>query len=326
MTRFNPVRALICATLITGVPQGAFSATCGETTNSTISTKAGNVLLMSSTRGEHPTIFYRTDMDVNTDGTSRSYHPDDPGGDSLALNNMGNAITRAWDANGKRLTCDSGDATNRRGACFTEYMDAFEGAKEHNFDPDVFPRIETKDIIPWKFESSIGHKVPCLNDQGFFVSQTSLHLNSLLDICDQARYVDSLTINAVVYIPKKLKAQGITSDKGDLVVVRDRASNRFAFALHGDTNPSRIGEGTIALAAELGNAQVQSSDTKADMYKLKRPEVDYLVFARDDVVRYWKNQGGTTPARINEYGRRIFEEWGGEERFEACSREYDRAN
>jgi len=326
MPRLRSKLLLFLTVLAAWAPSVTLAANCGENTKTTISTKAGNIQLMSSKSGAHPTIFYRTDLDVNTDGAARSYHPDDPRGNFRALNNLGNAITRAWGVNGKQVTCDGGDAANRHGDCFTEYMDAYEGAKSNGFDPSVFPRIETKFIIPWKFDPSIGHDVPCLNDEGFFVSQTSLHVNSSLGVCDQDRYVDSLKINAVVYIPQKLISQGVTSDKGDLVVVRDRTTKRVAFALHGDSNPSRIGEGTVALVAELSNVQIASSATKADMYKLKRPDVDFLVFARDDVVRFWKNQGGTTPDRINEFGNRIFEAWGGIERLNACSDEYDRAN
>ena len=51
----------------------------------------------ASTAGEKA-IFFTADLDVNTDGAARSYHPMDPRGKSLALNNMGNAITRIFDA------------------------------------------------------------------------------------------------------------------------------------------------------------------------------------------------------------------------------------
>lgn len=318
-------RTLAVAMFLQVALTNALSADCGRTVQSAVTTKSGEVLLLSSTRGENPTIFYRADLDVNTDGTARSYHPQDPRGISIALNNMGNAITRAWNENGQRITCDGGDASNRQGACFTEYMNAFEGARDLGFDPNAFPRIETKQIIPWEYSAAEGHIVPCLNDLGYFVSQTSLSLNSSLGLCDQARYVDSLKINAVVYIPGRLRAQGTTSDKGDLVIVRDRKSGRYAFAIHGDSNPVRLGEGSVALAAQLSGSTVAPDATKSDMYRLKREEVDYLVFARDDVERYWRRRGGTTQARIEEFGMMVFKKWGGEDRFEACSAAYDEA-
>lgn len=296
---------------------------CGKHEYYSISTKRGDIVALASTRGTTPFIFYRADLDVNTDGAARSYHPDDPRGLSFALNNMGNAITRAWNANGHRIRCDGGNAANRRGACFSEYIDAFEGARELNFNPRKFPRIETKGIIPWEESTLLGHNVPCLNKLGYFVSQTSLTLNRNLDICDQDRYVDSMSINAVVYVPGKLRAQGVVSDKGDLVIVRDRDTGRVAFALHGDSNPVRLGEGTIALAAELSGKTVSPSATKTEIYGLKRNNIDYLIFPKNDVERHWRNLGGTTQAKIEEYGQSLFAEWGGLSRLDACSSAYD---
>jgi hypothetical protein len=47
-----------------------------------------------------PGIYFVSDMDVNTDGSAKSYHPLDPWAKTLALNNLKNAITVARDKNG----------------------------------------------------------------------------------------------------------------------------------------------------------------------------------------------------------------------------------
>ncbi len=309
------------------------NAECGPVRFGEVNLRDGETRLMASTDGAHPTVFYRSNLDINTDGASRSYHPDDPRGKRLALNNMANAITRAWDSNGREITCDIDqtgrrDATLRRGECFNAYIQAFEGARNNDFSPDRFPKIETRGIIPWgpdesdRYDISRPYDRPCLNAQGYFVSQTSLALNSDLPVCEQSRYVDALAINAVVYIPGRLVAQGVRSDKGDLVVVRDRATGRFAFAINGDSNSFRIGEGTPALAAKLSGRELRPEATREQMRALIRGDVEYLVFPRDDVERYWRERGGTTQERIDQFGQSIFDAWGGKERFEECSRAY----
>ena len=270
-------------------------------------------------------LYYKTDMDVNTDGAARSYHPNDPRGKSIAYNNMGNAITKAWSQSGKRITCDKGKATLRRGRCFDEYISAFEGARDNNYHPDKFPRIETKYIIPWSHDERLGWPVPCTiktgANKGFFVSQTSLWLQKG-DKCEPSNYVDSLSINAVVY-PKGVKwsSRGVYTDKGDLVVTRNTETGIIAFALHGDAGPSnKIGEGTIALTAELLGKTVPSDATYSEIRKLAVPNVEYLIFPANDVEKYYRNKGGVTQSRINEYGAKVFADWGGIERLDTCAR------
>ena len=124
-------------------------------------------------------------------------------------------------------------------------MDTYEAAKAANFDPDGHPRIETTGIIPWKHSEALGlPKVPCTIEsgpyKGVFVSQTSLLVNDGLAECDQARYVDSFTFNANRFLPRGAiwKSQGVATDDGDLVVVRDKASGRLAYAVNGDKGPA----------------------------------------------------------------------------------------
>ena len=91
-----------------------------------------------------PAIYFRADMDVNTDGSSRSYHPDDPRGRTLALNNIANAISGLEDAQGRDIDC-----TPRSGACFTRYIETFIAARDAKWDPVGHPRVATDGMIPW---------------------------------------------------------------------------------------------------------------------------------------------------------------------------------
>lgn len=273
--------------------------------------------VFASTSGEKA-IFFASDLDVNTDGAARSYHPDDPRGRSLALNNMGNAITRIFDAQGRDITCSP-----RRGACFTRFMTTFEAARDAGYNPAGHPRFETDGIIPWRRDASLGRDVPCTIASGpftgYFVSQTALLADRNADICDQGRYLDALSINAIV-LPRAAdwRSQGVVTDHGDLAAVTDSETGQVAFALIGDTGPrSAIGEGSVALAAALGGQPVPADATFEDMKALKRPRVATVIFPTRDVPRL--TAGQFTQADIDRLGREALDAFGGLQRLRACA-------
>lgn len=263
-------------------------------------------------------IYFKTDMDVNTDGTARSYHPDDPRGRTLAFNNMGNAITKIFNASGQNITCSP-----RQGACFTRFMETFEAARNAKYNPNGHPRIETSGIIPWKMDSALGRKVPCTIEsgvfKGYFVSQTSIAVDPTKDVCDQGRYLDSFLFNATV-LPRAVtwSSQGTRTDDGDLVVVKDRDNGRIAFAINGDRGPAnRIGEGTIALTAALSGRTLQGDEPFNELKRLARRNVQYVIFPKDDIRR--KVGPAFTQADIDRVGKEIFEQWGGVARLDDCA-------
>jgi hypothetical protein len=264
-------------------------------------------------------LYYQANMDVNTDGAAKSYHPDDPRGRKIAYNNIANAIERIFDATGKDITCSP-----RQGPCFDSFIKTFEAARDARYNPKGTPRFTTGGMIPWQKDTSLGWDVPCTNKdspfEGYFVSQTSIMVDPKKEICDQSRYLDSFAINAVV-LPKGVKwsAQGTATDGGDMVVVRDAGSGRVAYAINGDTGPATvIGEGTIALTAALAGVKLTGKETYTEIRKLARPNVQYVTFPKDDIR---KLVGVTyTQADINKVGEELFNRWGGVERLDACGK------
>ena len=263
-------------------------------------------------------LYFTANMDVNTDGTARSYHPDDPRGQNLAFNNMGNAITRIFDAAGRDVTC-----APRRGDCFKKFIETFEAARDARYNPSGHPRITTDGIIPWKTDSALGWQVPCTIAQGtfkgYFVSQTSISVDPTKPACDQDRYLDSFRFNAIV-LPKNViwRSQGVATDDGDLVVVRDAETKVVAFAINGDRGPAKgIGEGTIALAAALNKKVLKGDEAYSAIRALQRSRVQYVIFPRDDIRR---RAGATfSQADIDRVGKELFEQWGGTARLDECS-------
>lgn len=253
-------------------------------------------------------------MDVNTDGAVRSYHPQDPRGHTRALNNIVNATSGAWTTQGVRLTCDRTQAE-----CFRRYIAVFETARDNGWST-AGARVETYHMIPWRFDPALGRRTPCLNSQGYFVSQTAFLFDPARDVCDQARYLDAAKFNAIV-LPNNAvwRSQRWKADQGDLAVTRDRATGRIAFAIVGDTGPARdIGEGTLALVASLGGKTLTGSETRLTTRTMGRADVDYLIFNGRELRRTYPS--AFSQEDVDRMGREAFDAWGGEARLSACAR------
>lgn len=308
------IRLLGAACLLTNA--GAYAA---ETCDMNYLTTHGEekVRIYTST-SKVRSLYYAADMAVNTDGTPRSYHPADPRANKgLAFNNMANAMTSIYDADGKSVNCDKG-----KSACFTKYMTVFEQSREANYRPSGVSTFNTTWIIPWKQNPQFGWPTPCLIEtgpfKGYFVSQTSVNVDATKNECDQARYLDSLKFKAVV-LPKYVDwpAGGIRTDDGDLVVVRDLESGRVAFAINGDRGPEDgIGEGSIALTSYLSGVTIHGTETYEKIKLLHRDRVQYVTFPADDIRR--KTDNKFSQADIDREGKKLFEEWGGLARLDAC--------
>lgn len=263
-----------------------------------------------------PAIYYRANMDVNTDGSPISYHPNDPYGKGPAINNIVNAMYSATDKNGNRISCGP-----KSGACYEQWVSAFRGAKANKFHPKKLPRVSFKSIIASKFDPKLGWAVPCENIgpyQGYFISQTSANLDTKKGYCDQDRYLDSVAVNAnVIPLGTRWSSQGIVTDNFDLVVVRDVTTGKVAFAVNGDKGPfDTIGEGSVRLTAELSSKPVALVKSYVDAKKLKRRDVQYLIFPSIDLKKIKGSKFSQDD--VNAIGINTLEEWGGAEKLSTC--------
>jgi hypothetical protein len=266
-----------------------------------------------------PALHFNADIDVNTDGASRSYHPADPQGRSLALNNIVNAITGAKEADGTPIAC-----APKRGACFMRYIRAFERARDSRWATSGAPQVSTRYIIPWRMDPALGRRVPCTIASGpfagFFVSQTSFIVDPSKSECSQDRYLDAMAFNAAV-LPGGVNwsSQDRRAAIGDLVVVRAPATGRIAYAILGDAGPRKsIGEVTIALAAQLRGQTVPANASYQQIRALALRDGQYLIFPGTDVRR--SIPGAVSQSEIDRLGREIFQRWGGEARLAQCAR------
>jgi hypothetical protein len=229
-------------------------------------------------RGADGTVSFAADMDVNTDGALTSYSASDPG----FFNAQGRLSTRRalnTVCNGLKIVRPGPDLGPRECrqllTAFAQFRDAGWPSVNAAGDRISFYGIETRrDAGPGKNE-------PCLADDDWMVSQTSIRMTGAYPACDPQGWLDARRVNAIVMPPQVLSAVGASARGGDLVAVRYRG--KVFGAIVGDTNPRHVGEGTLALTTALRALDPTPPPSPAnivDVYRLsvKRPPVEYFVF------------------------------------------------
>ena len=251
---------------------------------------------------------------MNTDGTKRSYKVSDFWGKTDALNNLCNAMSDAC------AGLDSAQLRARR--------TAVEKARADGWPATAWTasRISSQ-IIPLH-KNAQGRLVPCPEVDGFMVSATALTDPAITDQCNLSRYIDALSVNAVV-IPGSAAMVATGAKVGDLAVVMKPDGTAF-YAVVGDTGPRKeIGEISIALAgAMLGKTRPPSNydeirgrspNWTGKGWDVPKGFVLILPGTRDARNPY------ITATRIEAAAAPIFQAWGGVDRLKACMQVYRRS-
>ncbi len=141
---------------------------------------------------------------------------------------------------------------------------------------------------------------------GFFVSGTSLG-DKTRPLTDPRRYVDSTQIPYIA-LPKALENK-LGAKLGDFAAVINGKNRRLSFAIFADIGPAeKLGEGSIALAQSLGHDPFVQGKVRNGI----SGDVIYVVFPGS-------GNGKPQPiAEINSKGARLFKDWGGMTRIDAC--------
>jgi hypothetical protein len=252
-------------------------------------------------------------LNVNTDGTRRSYSVDDFWGERIALNNLCNAM------NDTCAELANPDLRERR--LLTQKAHAA------GWPSDLLKHTRiSADIIAFKDGK------PCPDVDGFLVSATALHKPKINDGCDISNYVDALTVPALV-LPRNPKV-GVTgfaerdNKVGDLAVVVRSGDTTPVFAVVGDLGPhSQLGEASVAL-----NGRLLGKTGPPKNYDEVRGRGEFKgqgwVVPRAIVLLFPKTRDADDPfmttARIDEMAKRRFDEWGGLGRLTRCADAYAR--
>jgi hypothetical protein len=258
-------------------------------------------------------LFFAESLNVNTDGTRRSYSVDDFWGVQSALNNLCNAM---------RDRCAGLSTAQMR-----ERRILTQRAFANGWPADQLSRTRiSRNIIPFRDGR------PCPTVGGFLVSATALHRPVVTDVCDITNYVDALEVAALVLPGNPSGGESGFSARGarvgDLVVTMLPDGTRPVFAVVGDTGPPNdLGEGSVALNGRLlGKTRPPLNYTEVRGRPpfggrgWQVPRALVLVFPRTRDV----SDPYLTTARIDEAVARRFEDWGGVARLKACAAEYAR--
>lgn len=251
-------------------------------------------------------------LNVNTDGTSRSYNVDDFWGERVALNNLCNAMSDR---------CAGLDNAGKKARRELTQRAAVQGWPSALLAQTKIASA----IIPFKDGK------PCPTVNGFLVSGTALHKPQVADACDITNYVDALVTPAIVLpsgpsrsVPSHFARRD--AKVGDLAVALLRDAPSPVFAVVGDTGPvGELGEGSVALNGRL----LGKAADPLNYYELRGKGIfkgKAWVTPPTVVIIFPGTRNATeplmTPERIDAAARPLFEEWGGIERANGCIRAY----
>lgn len=251
-------------------------------------------------------------LNVNTDGTRRSYSVDDFWGEKTALNNLCNAMSDAC------ADLSKNELRNRRIVT--------QQAASADWPEDQLKKTKiSSSIIPFKDGK------PCPPVNGYLVSATALHKSAISDVCEISNYVDALVTPALV-LPKNPSKKELSqfakrnAKVGDLVVAMLYGGSQPVYAVVGDTGPAtELGEGSIALNGKLlGKASPPvnylevrgKGEFKGRAWTAPRTTVIVFPGTRDE------SNPLMSPDRIDVAAKKRFDDWGGIERMKSCASEY----
>lgn len=260
-------------------------------------------------KDEQGNLMFVQPLQINTDGTRRSYNVDDFWGTERALNNLCNAM------NDLCAGLDKPGMQSRR--------ELTQRAHKEKWPKDLLAQTKLNpNIIPMP-----GGK-PCESIDGYLVSATALRKPHVSNECDLTNYVDALTVPALV-IPQNPKGGVSEFAKRDIKVgelVVAMSGQRTVRGVIGDTGPARkLGEATLAMNGQLlGKTEEPKNYNQVRGRKPYQgqgwsvPSAFVLIFAgsRDDTNPYM------TTERIDPEVDRRFSQWGGTARAQACTDQY----
>ena len=262
------------------------------------------ILLLRNPAGEKPIILFKTRLRVNTDGSPRSYHPQDLRGRDKALNNICNAV----------VVKKAGSDENLCVTHFGEAIGAFEKFRDAKYQkvPNGF-RITWANVLATVKDR--GTDVPCVFAsgafQGYFGSLTALKNGVTGDKgeCDINDQVNPLAVPALVLVGGNNAVREFGARVGDLLVAYNPKTLRFSSAIIGDTGPrDNLGEGSVVLNMTLLGTTVQPTN-RAETFKLSIENTEVLVailpasrsfrevrpYTADNIderVRAWQQEAG----------------------------------
>ncbi|WP_413458227.1 hypothetical protein [Herbaspirillum huttiense] len=248
-------------------------------------------------------LLFITSLKVNTDGTRISYHQDDvtgrrcetdPAAVPCAINDIRNAFIDP-----KRPLAD------------------FEALRDAGYPLPKTWKVLSADII----EKNKATGKPCISPDGYLVSMTS-------DVaipggfaqqgdCNQAKWIDALTIPALV-LPKKSRffTFGV-SKRSTVIAISPSQTGHIVPGIVGDLGPvDELGEASVAMNRALnGLPQGELPKHRADANtRFQTAKTAILIFPEQQAIL----ARPITASRVAENGTKLLQQFGGAEKIYAC--------
>jgi hypothetical protein len=232
------------------------------------------VLLLKDAGGERSIILFQTNLRVNTDGSPLSYHPQDPRGQTKALNNICNAIAV------RKINAETNLCLNH--SSFGQAIHVFEQFRDSNFQtvPAGF-RIRWNKVLATTREN--GKDVPCVfksgEFKGYFGSLTALTngLTANKGECEINNQLNPMMVPALVLAGGEHPVKEFGARVGDLLIAFNPKTQLFTSAIIGDTGPDdNLGEGSVSLNMKLLGTTTPPSN-KVETFRLSIDDAKVLI-------------------------------------------------
>jgi hypothetical protein len=282
------------------------------------------VLLLKESTGQKKIILFQTTLRVNTDGSPLSYHPQDPLGQNIALNNICNAIAVRKGTSKCNLCIKDKVPGEQCVARFSEAVGVFKKFRDSDYRsvPDGY-RLTWQNVLAPRKEGNL--VIPCVfksgTYEGYFGSLTRLKNDLTGDKgeCDINDQINPLAVPALVLVGGRNVVKDFGAKVGDLLVAYNSQKGIFSAAIIGDTGPTdNLGEGSILLNMRLSGVTVPPKN-KAETFRLSIENTQILIaiipgsnafrqskpFTADNinqrVVDWLKQSGFATPEKFIEF-------------------------
>jgi hypothetical protein len=232
------------------------------------------VLLLKDAGGERSIILFQTNLRVNTDGSPLSYHPQDPRGQTKALNNICNAIAV------RKINAETNLCLNH--SSFGQAIHVFEQFRDSNFQtvPTGF-RIRWNKVLATTREN--GKDVPCVfksgEFKGYFGSLTALTngLTANKGECEINNQLNPMMVPALVLAGGEHPVKEFGARVGDLLIAFNPKTQLFTSAIIGDTGPDdNLGEGSVSLNMKLLGTTTPPTN-KVETFRLSIDDAKVLI-------------------------------------------------
>jgi hypothetical protein len=202
--------------------------------------------------GEKKILLFKTNLEVNTDGSPLSYSSVDLRGKEKALNNICNGVAISAKGSKENLCLKS----------FSKAIEVFERFRDSGYNPIPGYTITWENVLHKNDKNK-----PCVINtapyQGYFSSDTSLK-NELAVTergdCEYKNQVSSVEVAGLV-LPggdNVFKNEGVRI--GDLAFAYHTVSKKLVLAVIYDGGPSKkLGEGSVYLNSQLLNKPIPNN-------------------------------------------------------------------